>query len=286
MLDALSFLRELNASGRRRMPGDAPTGFVKPRWRGLVLRDGRIDRRYWELCLMAELRNALRAGDAWVVGGRRYRSLEDDLLPTATVARMRAEGRVADLDADSFLAERRHRLEASLLEVDREAARGRLPGAGIKDGRLVVAPLENQTPAAAGKLAQMLYDLLPRVRITDLLEEVDGWTGFTAAFTHLKTGVPPRERRLLLTTILADGVNLGLKRIAEACTAGSFWQLARVVDWHVREETYTRATACLVDSQRLAPLAALWGDGTASSSDGQHFHAGGHGEATGLVNAR
>ena len=286
LLDALSFLRELNASGRRRMPGDAPTGFVKPRWRGLVLRDGRIDRRYWELCLMAELRNALRAGDAWVVGGRRYRSLEDDLLPTATVARMRAEGRVTDPDADSFLAERRHRLEASLLEADREAARGCLPGVGIKDGRLVVAPLENQTPAAAGKLAQMLYDLLPRVRITDLLEEVDGWTGFTAAFTHLKTGVPPRERRLLLTTILADGVNLGLKRIAEACTAGSFWQLARVVDWHVREETYTRATACLVDSQRLAPLAALWGDGTASSSDGQHFHAGGHGEATGLVNAR
>ena len=30
----------------------------------------------------------------------------------------------------------------------------------------------------------------------------------------------------------------------------------------------------------------MWGDGTTSSSDGQFFHAGGHGEAIGDVNAR
>jgi TnpA family transposase len=34
------------------------------------------------------------------------------------------------------------------------------------------------------------------------------------------------------------------------------------------------------------PLAALWGDGTTSSSDGQQFHAGGRGAAIGDINAR
>ena len=60
--------------------------------------------------------------------------------------------------------------------------------------------------------SDLLHDVLPRVRITDLLEEVDRWTGFTDAFTHLKTGLPTGEKRTLLTAILADGVNMGLKR--------------------------------------------------------------------------
>lgn len=74
--------------------------------------------------------------------------------------------------------------------------------------------------------------------------------------------------------------------MAEACRGVSFWQLARVADWHVREETYLRATARLVDAQRALPLAGLWGGGRAASSDGQFFQAGGHGLAPSEVNAR
>src|SRR5206468_6634762 len=84
-------------------------------------------------------------------------------------------------------------------------------------------------------------------------------------------------RASLLTVVLADGINLGLRRMAEACQGVSVWQLARVVDWHVREDTYALATARLVEAQRQSPLARLWGDGTRSSSGGQLFHAGGSG---------
>ena len=140
-----------------------------------------------------------------------------------------------------------------------------------------MAQIEASTPKEVEALSELLYGVLPRIRITDLLEEVDRWTGFTDSFTHLRTGLPPGEKRTLLTALLADGINMGLKRMAEACRGASFWQLARAVDWHVREETYVQATARLVDAQRALPIAALWGDGTMSSSDGQFFQAGGHG---------
>ena len=39
------------------------------------------------------------------------------------------------------------------------------------------------------------YSILPRIKITDLLVEVDGWTGFSRHFTHLRTGEETREVR-------------------------------------------------------------------------------------------
>lgn len=39
--------------------------------------------------------------------------------------------------------------------------------------------------------------------------EVDAWTGFTRHFTHLKTGETASDKTLLLTSILADAINLG-----------------------------------------------------------------------------
>lgn len=57
----------------------------------------------------------------------------------------------------------------------------------------------------------------------------------------------------------------------EACNLVTQRQLGWLASWHLREETYGRALARLVDAQHTAPLAALFGSGTSSSSDGQNF---------------
>jgi hypothetical protein len=49
-----------------------------------VLPGGAIDRRYYELCVLSELRDRLRAGDVWVVGSPRYRSFEERLISRET----------------------------------------------------------------------------------------------------------------------------------------------------------------------------------------------------------
>lgn len=84
-----------------------------------------------------------------------------------------------------------------------------------------------------------LYGRLPAVRITDLLLEVDDDIGFTEAFTHLRTGVPCRERIGLLNVLLAEGLNLGLSKMAEATSSHNYFQLSRLSRWHIESDAIT-----------------------------------------------
>ena len=119
-----------------------------------------------------------------------------------------------------------------------------------------------------------------------MLLEVDSRTGFSECFTHQRSGRPTDDRTALLTALLADGINLGLTRMAETCRGITLQQLAWVHDWHIREEAYGGALAKLIEAHRTLPIARLWGDGSTSSSDGQYFRAGSQGAAIGDINAR
>lgn len=292
LLRAIEAMRTYYAGGRRSWPKNAPTAFIKKSWRRAVLAGGtdrKLDRRAYELCVFAELRDRLRAGDVWVEGSRQYRAVEDQLIPRPVFVSMRAAGPLPialPIDVDAYLEESAARMERRLTEVAIKAGCDRLEDVRIRDGVLRVTPLKAATPEAAEALAERLYGLLPSVRITELLAEVNRWTGLSACFTHLRTGLPAEDGRVVLTAILADATNLGLTRMAEACSLASHRQLAWTAGWHLREDTYGRALGLLADALHRQPLAAAFGSGVVSSSDGQHFHVGGPGEAVGTVNAR
>jgi TnpA family transposase len=286
LLQALALLRDLNASGKRTLPEYVPAGFVKPRWRPHVFPSSGVDRRFYELCALAELRDRLRAGDIWVTGSRQYRDFETYLLPAATFKAMQKEPLPLDIDTHlpSYLAECRQRLEDTLTTVASKARENTLPDVTLADGKLRITPLRKNTPESAEAFAEKTYALMPHVKITELLAEVDQWTSMGDRFVHLRTQAPPKNRQALLTAVLADGINLGLTRMAEACHETSWRQLCWTADWHVREECYAQALAGLIDAQHRQPLAAHWGSGATSSSDAQFFRAGGRGEVRGLVN--
>jgi len=160
-----------------------------------------------------------------------------------------------------------------------------LPDAELNSTGLRISPLENSVPKEAEALRDALSNMLPHVKITDLLMEVDRWTGFTRHFTHLKTNEPSKDPALLLTAILADATNLGLGKMAESCPGTSPAKLSWLVAWHIRDETYLLALRCLVNQQQREPFAAHFGSGMASSSDGQFFQAAGYGRAAANLNA-
>ena len=293
LLEAIVILRRLNTSGQTELPAKVPAAFVRRRWHAQVFPEGarkQGDRRFYELCVLAEVRDRLRAGDVWVTGSRQYRNFEEHLISRPAFQAMRKAGTLPlaiDTGVHSFLDERRECLHAQLSAVAARLARHDLPDVRIgEDGDLHISPIHKAVPEAAEALADRLYARLPRIRITDLLLEVDSWTDFSARFTHLRSGVPATDRRVLLTGILADAINLGLVRMAEACPVASWRQLLWTATWHVCEDGYSQALATIIDAQHRQPLAGYFGSGGASSSDGQQFRVGGHGHGAGEVNTK
>ncbi|OYW23987.1 MAG: Tn3 family transposase, partial [Sphingomonas sp. 12-62-6] len=283
---AVAIMRDLHLGRLKKLPPDTPVAFIRQAWRRAI-GPGIPDRRVYEFCVLVELRDRLRAGDMWVEGSRRYRAVEQQLIPSPVFATMRAAGPLpipAPDTASAWLDERRTRLARRLAEVERKAETDALEDVQLSLGKLRISPLKAVTPDEADSALAPLYAHLPAIRITDLLAEVDRWTGFSQCFTHLQSGRVADEPRAILTAVLADATNLGHKRMAEACDLVTQRQLSWLASWHLREETYGRALARLVNAQHTAPLAALFGSGTSSSSDGQNFLLDPRAQATGAVN--
>ncbi len=91
VLAAVQTLREMNADNLRKVPADAPTAFIKPRWKPLVITPEGLDRKFYEICALSELKNALRSGDIWVKGSRQFRDFDDYLLPAEKFAALKRE---------------------------------------------------------------------------------------------------------------------------------------------------------------------------------------------------
>jgi TnpA family transposase len=66
----------------------------------------------------------------------------------------------------------------------------------------------------------------------------------------------------------------------------SYRELAWATDWYLREETLTAATTAIINYQHRLPIAAAWGTGGFSSSDGQRFPVAVKASGAGLLPPR
>ena len=275
LIEALEYLKTLNATGKRKVKEDAPLEFIAKSWLPYVLdKEDQIVRRYYELSALWELRNALRSGDIWVNNSRRYANPETYLIPKDLWPTLRSEAcRLLGLpqNPEERLSQRNPQLEQVLSQLDRQLAVA--GNVRIEQEQLVFSPLEAEAlPLSSMALQDMITHRLPRVDLTDLLIEVDGWTRFTDHFEHAG-GSQPRTTALLThlyASILAQACNFGMKKMAEI-SALTYDQLAWCTNWYIREETLGAAINTLVNFQYNQPLSHLWGGGTMSSSDGQRF---------------
>lgn len=268
----------------REITGDRPRAFLRraSKWHQHLNKDD--GHRLWEVAVLCHLRDAFRAGDIWLAHSRRYGDLKDALVP-AEVAK--ATPRLAmPYEPETWLADRKSRLADGLQRLARAARSGAIPGGSIEDCMLKIDRLTADVPEEADALVLDLYKRLPEIRITDLLLEVDDEIGFTEAFTHLRTGVPCRDRVGMLNVLLAEGLNLGLSKMAGATNTHDYFQLSRLSRWHVESEAMARALAMVIEGQSALPMARFWGAGTSASSDGQFFPTTRQGEAMNLINAK
>ena len=289
ILDGVDILKSINTGIIREIPSNAPTGFIRRGWEKIVFDNNGINRCYYELCVLVELKDALRSGDIWVQSSRQFKSFNEYLLPPEKFATLKQDNELpldVTTNCNDYLATKLHLLHDQLHAVNSLAKINALPDVSITDAGLKITPLDNVVPDEVGAFTRQVSGLLPHVKITDVLLDVDEWINFTDKFIHLKSNEISKDKMQLLTAILADGINLGLTKMSESCPSASYSQLSWLQSWYIRDETYRAALAKIVNAQFRQPFAAHWGEGTTSSSDGQRFRVGSHAKATGNINPK
>jgi hypothetical protein len=135
----------------------APLAHLTDRWRPHVLTGAdTINPNYYEASAFDTLRTEIRSGDVAIASSRRYRPFAHYLLPKDRWEELKASGQTR-------------------LALD-------------EAGNFHLARLEPDVPEEAHALSRWLYAMLPRIDLPDLLKEVNDWTGFLGACTHLLSG--------------------------------------------------------------------------------------------------
>ncbi|ENF41320.1 putative transposase [Escherichia coli P0304816.15] len=169
-----------------------------------------IDRQYYEFCALSELKGALRSGDIWVKGSRRYKNFDDYLIPEKDFDKLSPVLPLpVSADYHEYITNRMILLQSKLEEVNKMAAHGELPDVEISDKGVKISPLDNCVPLQVSPLSELIYSMLPRPKITEILDEVNSWTAFTRHFSHIKNDITRPDTRcflpqfLLMASILA-----------------------------------------------------------------------------------
>ncbi|GMA65606.1 transposase [Alicyclobacillus fastidiosus] len=277
LMRAVDIIRDMNESGKRKVPEGAPLEFVSNRWQRHVYDDdGSINRHYYEMAVLTELRNYIRSGDVSIVGSRQHKDFDEYLVSREDWEQIKPSHvpLAVDTSVEAYLEERMESLRKRLdwLSSNVEA----LESVNLESGKLHIDRLEKDVPDEARDFSVSLYELLPRIKLTDLLMDVARWTGFHEQFVHASTNRMPNEEEtiVVMATLMAMGTNVGLTKMAESTPGVSYRQLANVAQWRLYEDAMNKAQAVLVNFHHRLALSSYWGDGTTSSSDGMRVPIG------------
>ncbi|MHB8629054.1 MAG: Tn3 family transposase [Aggregatilineales bacterium] len=236
--------------------------------------DGKINPNFYEAGAFDRLRHGLRSGDSGVIGSRRYQDFNSYLLSIPDFKQLQAEGltRLAlTSSAQDYLTATQPRIANGVTELQRS-----LPANTAlsfdDEGKMHLSSLEGTVTPEARAFRRSWYKWLPQVQLTDLLLEVDAWTGFLDRLIHHTShrSASGPTKLALVTAMVALGTNLGTEQMARACSFTEK-QLEGAIDDRIREETLLAAQRVLDHFMFRQPIAGLWGDGTWSSSDSIRF---------------
>jgi len=277
LLRAITLLNEFNDAKKRTIPNDAPVDFIPNRWNKYVFeKDGTINRRYYEMAILTELKNNIRSGNISVVGSRRHKDFDEYLVSKEEWALIKQNGTKLAIsnNYEDYIQERKDTLLKRIKWVNENVQT--LEGVSLLNGEIHVKRLEKNTPEEAKDYSKSIYEMLPKIKLTNLLIEVASWTKFDGQFTHASTGKSPNddEKDIIMATLIAMGTNIGLSKMADSTDGITYYQMANTAQWRLYDDALSRAQSTLVNFLHKLSLPYYWGDGSTSSSDGMRVQIG------------
>jgi len=172
VIEAINIIRELNDTGKRKVPIDAPVEFISKRWKKhLYDSDGSINRHYYEMSVLTELREHVRSGDISITGSRQYRDFKEYIISEEEWEKTKTDINLSvNLSFDYYINERIESLNKRLKTLSKNF--NNIKGVSFENGKLSVSRLEKDFPEEAKNLSSGLYKLLPKIKLTELLMEV------------------------------------------------------------------------------------------------------------------
>jgi len=230
---------------------------------------------YYELAAFSELKNKVRSGDISIVGSRQHRTFEDYLLSPDEWESLKSKTSFnVPLDGEAYINQRKSDLEKRISWLSNSIKSSE--NVRIDDNKVYVSKLEKSTPDEAKVFSSDIYNIFPKVNLTNLLMEVSSWTKFEKHFVHISTEKEPREEDKIpiMATLMSMGTNIGFTKMAQATSQVTYRQMANIANWRMYDDAMNKAQAALVNFHHKQLLSKTWGYGTTSSSDGMRVQIG------------
>ncbi len=275
LLAAIAIARALHRGERKKLGEDAPLDFASKPWREAISANGDIDVCLWEFALAMAVRDALQSGDLFLAESRHHVSFWN-LVQGADVWEQARASAYVDLALPSSADEALGRIREDLAAAAKALVEGidDNPFVAFVGDKLAVSTDDAlEIPKSVRNLRRLIETRLPRIRLEDLLVDVDSWCGFTREL-GAPGGYAPRAENLypaVLAALVAHGTNLGIATMAQSTKGVTVDTLQHVSRWLLGEDALRAASRVLVDFHHKLTIAETWGDGRRSSSDGQRF---------------
>jgi hypothetical protein len=134
-------------------------------------------------------------------------------------------------------------------------------------------PLDPTEEIKLEQFKDWLQKRMRHIKLPQLLIEVDNDLHFTRHFLPptQSQSRPADEIVSILAAVMAHGFNIGPDTMAQFTPGISYWQLQRITDWQLTNETQRAALVDVVNAIARLDITSAWGEGKTSSSDGQRF---------------
>ena len=129
--------------------------------------------------------------------------------------------------------------------------------ANIKNNKLKLTKQDKlEEPEENKQLQKVINSYLPKIKIEQLLIEVDHITGFSKYFTpvHGQRSQPANFYKALMASILSQATNIGIATMEDCTTDITSDMMRYIIDTYIREDVINQANADIVNKHTNLPL--------------------------------